>query len=95
MIRIIDTLFLKKGHRTNDRNVYNVEEEDDDVLDEQMHYKNIYDKTFGITAKDAVFKKQNKHHFIMEQFASVNNRMIEDKKLYVSTKKQNSLNDSK
>jgi hypothetical protein len=56
MIRIIDTLFFKKGHKTND-NVYNVEEEDDDVLDEQMHYKNIYDKTFGITAKDAVFKK--------------------------------------
>jgi hypothetical protein len=33
MIRIIDTLFFKKGHKTND-NVYNVEEEDDDVLDE-------------------------------------------------------------
>ena len=56
MIRIIDTLFMKKGHKSNEQ-LYNVEDEDDDLLDEYMHFKNIYDKTFGITAKDAVFKK--------------------------------------
>ena len=33
MIRIMDTLFFKKGHVTNDK-LYNAEDEEDDVLDE-------------------------------------------------------------
>lgn len=32
----MDTLFFKKGHTTNDK-LYNVEDEEDDVLDEQMY----------------------------------------------------------
>jgi hypothetical protein len=72
--------------------MYNIEEEEDHHLDEQMYRKDIHDKTFGITAKDAVFKKQNREHFILEQFATSNNRVIDNKKLYVSKAKSNPMN---